>query len=244
MIKANSIRIVLVETSHPGNIGSTARAMKNMGFTRLYLVQPKCFPHQQAIELSAGADDVLQQAVVTRNLSDALQGCHVVYATSARRRKIALENITPALCAEQVMQTNDDTEIAIVFGREYAGLTNEELLLAHYHIHIPCNPEYSSLNLSQAVQIISYELKIKSQMEPLHPKPIKNKNQPASLNEMEQFYEHLRVVLVAIGFLKPSNPKRLFQRLRRLFNRAKLERLEVDILRGILSQVTKSLEVD
>lgn len=235
----DSIRIVLVGTTHPGNIGSAARAMKAMGLSRLYLVTPKHFPDQKAHELASGATDVLEQAVVTEALTEALQGCHQVFATSARFRKIALENMTPAQCAAQVAACSVATEVAIVFGREHAGLTNEELLHCHYHIHIPSNPVYNSLNLAQAVQIIAYELRCRWLANQDLMQAQEKSDRLATLDEVEGFYAHLHTVLVAIGFLKPSNPKRLFQRLRRLFNRSKLEALEVNILRGILSQIQR-----
>ncbi len=236
----DSIRIVLVATSHPGNIGSTARAMKVMGFHRLYLVSPKSFPDPRAHEMSAGAYDVLlEQVVVTDSLDEALSGCQLVLGTSARARDIALSGLTPNESAALVSGMPDDTEIAIVFGREHAGLTNEELLRCHYHIHIPSNPAFSSLNLSQAVQIVTYELRMKL----LSPAATveTRQDQSATVEEVEQLYAHLRDVLVAIDFLKPSNPKRLFQRVRRMFNRIQLERMEVNILRGMLSNVQAAL---
>lgn len=239
-MKFDSIRIVLVDTSHPGNIGSTARAMKTMGLHRLYLVTPKSFPDPRAHEMSAGAYDVLlDKVVVTDSLEEALQGCHLVLGTSARPRDIALPGLTPSECATVVTQTPDNTEIAIVFGREHAGLTNDELLQCHYHIHIPSNPEFSSLNLSQAVQIIAYELRMKW----LSPVATVETSQDslATADAVEQFYTHLREVLIEIDFLKPSNPKRLFQRVRRLFNRIQLETMEVNILRGILSHVQDAI---
>jgi tRNA (cytidine32/uridine32-2'-O)-methyltransferase len=236
----DSIRIVLVATSHPGNIGSTARAMKVMGFHRLYLVSPKTFPDPRAHEMSAGAYDVLlEQVVVTDSLSEALSGCQLVLGTSARARDIAVSGLTPSECATLVANTPDQTEIAIVFGREHAGLTNDELLLCHYHIHIPSNPDFSSLNLSQAVQIIVYELRMKllSCIAAVETRP----DCLATVDEVEQFHAHLQTVLIDIDFLKPSNPKRLLQRLRRLFNRIQLEQMEVNILRGILSNVQAAL---
>jgi tRNA (cytidine32/uridine32-2'-O)-methyltransferase len=236
-----AIRMVLVATSHPGNIGSTARAMKTMGFTKLYLVSPKSFPDQKAFELAAGADDVLNKAVVTNSLDEALQGCELVLATSARTRCVSLPNLTPADCAKLISEKPDNTEVAIIFGREHAGLTNEELLHSHYHVTIPANPEYSSLNLSQAVQIIAYELRMKFlSSDALVKFP---QEQPATIEEIEQFYAHLTEVMTAIEFLKPTNPtRRLQQRIRRLFNRAQLEQREVSILRGILSQVQYALQ--
>lgn len=236
-----SIRIVLVATSHPGNIGSAARAMKTMGLHHLYLVTPKSFPDQKAYEMAAGADDVLNKVRVTASLDDALKGCELVLATSARPRGIALPGLTPAACAELVSKQPDNTEVAIVFGREHAGLTNEELLRSNYHVNIPSNPEYSSLNLAQAVQIIAYELRMKL-LSPVAEVGLRQDRQ-ATVEEIEQFYAHLHEVLVAIEFLKPTNPtKRLQQRIRRLFNRTQLEHMEISILRGILSQVQYALK--
>lgn len=231
----SAVRIVLVGTSHPGNIGSTARAMKTMGLSRLYLVSPLMFPDRRAGEMAAGADDILENAVVTETLSEALRGCQMIFATSARARDIGLPGLTPRECAEKISTLSDDTEIAIVFGREQSGLSNQELLQCHYHIHIPTNPEFSSLNLSQAVQILAYEIR----MQVLAPRAHASNKQDtlATAEQVELFYEHLESVLIAIDFLKLSNPKRLQQRLRRLFNRATLETMEINILRGILTHV-------
>ncbi len=239
-MKLSSIRIILVATSHPGNIGSTARAMKTMGLSSLYLVKPKSFPDYKAKEMAAGADDLLESAVVTETLDEALMGCQLVLGTSARPRGLSLPGLLPASCAELVCQQTEDTQIALVFGREHAGLTNEELLKCHYHIHIPSNPEYSSLNLAQAVQIVAYELRMKL----LAPKAevALRQDEYATADEIEQFYEHLRDVFIETQFLKASNPRRLMQRVRRLFNRVNLEKMEVNLLRGMLSQVQKSLE--
>lgn len=239
-MKFSSVRIVLVATSHPGNIGSTARAMKTMGLNSLYLVNPKSFPDNKAYELAAGADDVLESAVVVNTLEEALAGCHLILATSARPRGIALPGLLPSDAAALMCEKSDETQVAIVFGREHAGLTNEELLKCHYHIHIPSNPDYSSLNLAQAVQIVAYELRMKH----LAPKAevTLKAEQEASADEVEQFYEHLEAVFVEIQFLKASNPRRLMQRVRRMFNRIQLEKMEVNLLRGMLSQVQKSLE--
>lgn len=236
----NSIRIILIATSHPGNIGSTARAMKTMGLNSLYLVKPKSFPDLRAKEMAAGADDLLANAVVTESLDEALVGCQLILGTSARPRGISLPGLTPASCADLVNQQADTTQIAIVFGREHAGLTNEELLKCHYHINIPSNPEYSSLNLAQAVQIITYELRMKL----LAPKAEVSlrQNEYATAEDIEQFYEHLKNVFIEINFLKTSNPRRLMQRVRRLFNRVSLEKMEVNLLRGMLSQIQKSIE--
>lgn len=239
-MKLSSVRIVLVATSHPGNIGSTARAMKTMGLHSLYLVNPKSFPDFKANEMAAGADDVLNDAIVVNSLEEALAGCQLILATSARPRGLSLPGLIPATGAELISTKADNTQVALVFGREHAGLTNEELLKCHYHINIPSNPEYSSLNLAQAVQIIAYELRMKL----LAPKAEVSLqvDEEAPADEVEQFYEHLKEVFIEIQFLKASNPRRLMQRVRRLFNRIQLEKMEVNLLRGMLSQVQKSLE--
>lgn len=238
-MKLSSIRIVLIATSHPGNIGSTARAIKTMGINSLYLVTPKSFPDAKAKEMAAGADDILEQAIVTSSFEEALVGCQLILGTSARPRGLSLPGLTPSSCAQLASEYSDTTQIAIVFGREHSGLTNEELLRCHYHIHIPSNPEYSSLNLSQAVQIIAYELRMKL-LAPTAQVSLRQ-DEYASADEIEQFYEHLKEVFVEIQFLKEANPRRLMQRVRRLFNRVSLEKMEVSILRGMLSQVQKSL---
>ncbi|KTC66114.1 RNA methyltransferase (plasmid) [Legionella adelaidensis] len=237
----SNIRIILIATTHPGNIGSTARAMKTMGLSDLYLVAPKMFPHLKAYEMAAGAEDILHAAKVVPSLSEALKDCEIALATSARAREIGLPGFTPSQAASFIAEQKNNSTVAIVFGREHAGLTNEELLQCQYHINIPSNPEYSSLNLSQAVQIIAYEIRMKC----LNPEinVATNKSEKATLDEIEQFHRHLQEVLLEIGFLKPSNPKKLIQRLRRLFNRAKLEKIEVNILRGILSQVQYCLQL-
>ncbi len=236
------VRIVLVATTHPGNIGSTARAMKTMGLTRLYLVNPNLNPYRKAHELAAGAFDVLRSAVVCTSLPEALQGCRLVYGTSARARDLALPGFTPAACADFIAQQQDNTETAIVFGRENSGLTNEELLLCHHHLHIPSNPEFSSLNLAQAVQIVAYELRMRN-LNPSAQVEMTSRTHSTS-DEMEQFYTHLEKVLVDIDFLKPSNPRKLLQRLRRLFNRARIETTEMNILRGILSHIQAHRHAD
>lgn len=236
----SSIRIVLVATSHPGNIGSAARAMKTMGFGRLYLVNPEFFPDLNACEMAAGADDVLNNSVVTKTLDEALAGCNLVIATSARPRGLSLPGLSPRDCASFVAGQARDTEVAFVFGRERSGLTNEELLRCHYHLNIPANPDYSSLNLSQAVQIIVYELRM-ALLQP-QAKVAHHENELATFTDVENFYKHLGEVLDSVNFLKPHNPHRVQQRLRRLFNRAGLEQIEVAILRGILSHVQKALE--
>jgi len=233
------IRVVLVETTHPGNIGATARAMKTMGLSRLYLVSPQCIIDRRAHEMAAGADDVLQQAVVTDSLAAALSGTQMVFGTSARARDLALPGLTPAQVATLMVEKFDDQPIALVFGREHAGLTNDELMHCQYHVHIPTNPAFSSLNLAQAVQIMAYEIRMRA----LSPEPhTRNRPQPlATADDLQHFYDHLTRVLLAIDFLKPDNPGRVEHRLRRLFNRTQLEAMELGLLRGILTQVERGL---
>jgi tRNA (cytidine32/uridine32-2'-O)-methyltransferase len=235
----SSIRIVLVATSHPGNIGSTARAIKTMGMDRLYLVTPKSFPDLKANEMAAGADDVLEKCQVVETLPEALKGCQLVIATSARPRGLSLPGLTPPACAELVCSQSDATEVAIVFGREHSGLTNDELLQCHFHVNIPSNPEYSSLNLAQAVQIIAYELRMRL----LSPKAIvaSSEEPMATVEDIERFYTHLAEVMLSINFLKLKNPGKMLARVRRLFTRVRLEEMEVAILRGFLSHIQKAL---
>lgn len=229
------IRIVLVETSHPGNIGSCARAMKTMGLTDLYLVNPKSFPHPAAVELSAGAEDILANARVVESLPAALAGCTCVFVTSARARSLALPGLTPALAAEYVMREHADGSVAFVFGREQTGLTNLELLQGQFHINIPANPAYTSLNIAQAVQIVSYELRMRA----LNPvAQVAMRQDPLADHEaVEQFYKHLAVVLEEIGFLRSVAPRRLMERMRRLYGRIQLEAPEVNLLRGMLNRI-------
>lgn len=232
-----NIRIVLVATSHPGNIGSSARAMKTMGLSELVLVNPKMFPHAKATELAAGADDVLTNARVVTSLQEALAGCRLAVATSARPRELTLPTFDPHEVAKHVITEAADAPVAIVFGREATGLTNEELLSCHYHVIIPANEVYSSLNLAAAVQIICYELHMASLGDITL--PTVEKDRYATVNELENFYQHLESVLKLKGFLNPQSPKRIMPRFRRLFTRIRLENREVRLLRGILTMIGK-----
>lgn len=235
-----NIRIILVGTTHPGNIGATARAMKTMGLSQLYLVAPKIFPSQNAYEMAAGADDILENAVVVGNLDEAIADCQLVLATSARPRGIDLPGLDPRESAVLMAAQPEENTIAVLFGREHAGLTNDELLRSQFHINIPANPHYSSLNLAQAVQIIAYEVRMAKLADV--PKLAVQPDSLATYLEVEQFYNHLEDVMIATGFFNPENPRRLLQRLRRLFNRSRLEKMEVNILRGILRSVQDSLK--
>jgi tRNA (cytidine32/uridine32-2'-O)-methyltransferase len=231
------IRIVLVATSHPGNIGASARAMKTMGLSQLVLVQPGRFPCVEATARASGADDVLAQARVCASLDEALHGCRLVIATTARSRALAWPVFSPKECASQILAhlPSPDTEVAILFGREHSGLRNEELEHCHAVVEIPANPVYSSLNLAAAVQIIAYELRCAAHDNA--PAPVA---MPAAHEDMERFYAHLEETLITLKFLDPAKPKRLMTRLRRLFNRARPDDSEVNILRGILSALQAS----
>ncbi len=227
------VTIVLVEPTHPGNIGATARAMKNMGLTRLHLVSPLHFPSADATSRASGADDILENAVVFSGLDEAIADCQLVVGASARLREIPWPEITPKACADLVAQQSTSGEIAILFGREHSGLTNNELDRCQYILTIPCNPAFSSLNIAAAVQIVTYELFVKS----LTVTPITQSttSEYATAAELELFYEHLHKTLNTIGFIHPDKSRSIMRRIRRLYTRTRLEKKEIDILRGILS---------
>lgn len=230
----STIRIILVNPKHPGNIGAAARAMKTMGLRELYLLQPENFPSPQAIARAVGADDILNSATVVSNFEQALEGCHLVFGTSARSRSLEKPEITPGECAAQIINAGQAHKCAILFGRERVGLYNEELSLCHQHIVIPANEEFSSLNLASAVQIIAYELRLKALAGMVNPK---EQRQLAPQDQVLGFYTHLEQTLTGIGFIDPKQPKLLMQRLHRLFNRSALDSKEINILRGMLSKI-------
>lgn len=239
-----NIRVVLVNTSHPGNIGGAARAMKNMGLSRLVLVDPLDFPSPEADARASGADDVLAGTQVVATLEEALVGCNLVLGTSARDRRLPWPLVDPRECGTKVIEeAAQGMEIALVFGREHAGLTNEELQRCHFHVHIPSNPDFSSLNLAAAVQVLAYEVRmawlaVEGQALKVQ-KPEASTEELATMDEMERFYEHLEKTLVEIGFLDPQKPKHLMPRLRRLYGRSSVNRSEMSILRGILTETQK-----
>lgn len=241
LLLLSKIRIVLVSTTHPGNIGAVARAMKNMGLCRLYLVEPKIFPNADATARAAGADDILCRAVVCRRLEEAIADCGIVIGTSARPRGISCEVSSPREYAEWLAGQDPETEVAVVFGREHAGLTNKELDLCGYWLTIPCNPDFRSLNLAAAVQVVAYELFMSlniSSARPEKPQVTDSlRDSPASCARVESFYGHLYEVMLQSGFLAADQSGLVMRRLRRLFNRAHLENREIDILRGILSSL-------
>ncbi len=236
-----NVRIVLVGTTHPGNIGATARAMKNMGLTDLALVRPKYFPHDDATARASGAEDLLQGALVCEHLDEALADCTWVAGTSARSRSIGWPSMTPRQCAERMIEESRSGKPAIVFGPEKSGLTNEDLDRCHTLLTIPTNPEFSSLNLAMAVQVATYELRVASMGAEEPAETGHDEHVPlATGEELEHFYAHLERMATDVGFLDPENPRHLMRRLRRLFSRAMPDQNEVNILRGILAAIERS----
>ena len=233
-----SIRIVLVGTTHPGNIGAVARAMKNMGLSDLALVNPRTFPHDDATARASGATDILETAKVVTSLQDALTDCVYVAGASARSRTISWPSMAPRDCAERMLLESKGGKVAAVFGPEKAGLDNDDLSLCHTLLTIPTNPEFSSLNLAMAVQVLTYELRVASTLDA--GPGFESEAPPATGAEMENFYTHLEQVFRDIQFLKPDNPRFLMRRMRRLFIRARPDQNEVNILRGFLSAIDKT----
>ena len=249
----NNVRVVLVNTSHPGNIGGAARAMKNMGLSELVLVDPERFPDPDAVSRASGADDVLANARIVATLEEAIADCSLVLGTSARDRRIPWPVLDPRESADKVLDQLEqvaDAQIALVFGREDSGLTTDELQRCQYHVHIPSMPDFSSLNLAAAVQVLVYELRMQSlqregaptKMHKVETTAVFNEI-PATAGELEQFYQHLEQVLVEIGFHDPQKPRQLLPRLRRLYGRVHLNRMEMNILRGILTETQKAIGV-
>jgi tRNA (cytidine32/uridine32-2'-O)-methyltransferase len=241
-----AVRIVLMETSHPGNIGAAARAMKNMGLTRLVLVNPYDFPSEKAVARAVSASDLITSATVVATLDEAIAGCQLVLGTSARNRRIPWPMLDPRGCGEKVVaEQASGGEIAILFGREDRGLKNEELQKCHFHINIPTGEAYSSLNLAMAVQVLCYEL-----LQALLAKQgradqvVDPADQPwdqsyAAADTMEHLFTHLEETLIQVEFHDPENPRQLMNRLRRMFNRIRMDQMEVNILRGFLTSINK-----
>ena len=227
----DNVHIVLVETSHPGNIGAAARAMKTMGLSSLRLVRPKHFPSAEASARAAGATDVLAAAQDCGSLDEALADCGRVLGASARMRSLPWPLVDAREGAAIAAEAAAITPVAVVFGRERSGLSNEELERCHQLVNIPANPEYSSLNLAASVQLMAYELRMAGDVPPL---PSDENSMPATGAEMEGMYRHLEQTMLKIGFMDPKAPRLLMRRMRRLFNRAQLEQMEVQMLRGLL----------
>lgn len=230
------VRIVLVETSHPGNIGATARAMKTMGLTDLALVRPKVFPSEEATARATGADDLLASARVHTELVDAIADCGFVVGASARLRTVALTIVDPREAAARVWERAALDRAAVVFGPEQSGLTNDDLARCHALLHIPTNPEFSSLNLAMAVQVVCYELRMAMPNRPLPQGPASD-SRLATAAELEGLHEHLERLLTESEFLHPAHQKQVKLKLRRIFHKATLELNELSILRGALTSL-------
>ena len=245
------VRIVMVNTTLPANIGSALRAMKTMGLSKLVLVAPKTYPHPDIDALAAGATDLIEQIEIVETLADAIKDCHLVFGTSARSRTIPWPLLDARPAAEKSISAvvNDQQDVAVVFGREDRGLTNEELAMANYHVTIPVNTDYGVLNVAQAIQVICYEMRmatlaaVESGKDEAATMPVTDTksmqwDEPLVTHEqMEQFYPHIEKMLAEIEFLDPKNPRLLPLRLRRLFGRIQLDRMEYHLLRGIFSRV-------
>lgn len=232
-------RFVLVDTSHPGNIGAAARAMKTMGFSDLVLVNPRepnALQSSEAIALASGAGDLLDRARVVPSLDEALAGCNFSVALSARTREFAPPLLTPRQLAQRVTADQVLTT-ALVFGSERFGLSNEQVGKCNALVSVPANPVYASLNLAQAVQVIAYECRVAALNDPGPTNDVGFLGDPASSEQIEGMFAHLEQALVEIEFLDPHHPKKLMPRLRRLFARTQLETEEVNILRGLANQL-------
>lgn len=253
----DKIRTVLIHNTHPGNIGSAARALKNMGLSQLYLVAPKEFPSEVANKRASGAEDLLEKAVVVDTLPEALQGVHAVYGTSGRNRSLEWPVMSARAAAEHMihehMISEKEKEFAILFGCETHGLTNDQLHYCQAQIEIPANPLYASLNVAQAVQIISYEFRmavlqcdtLSRSRERVAVRPGEGArpdgDETPTFDDLQGFYHHLEQTLVDIHFLDREKPGQMMPRLRRLFSRASPDKIELNILRGILTAIQKQV---
>ena len=237
----NSVKVVLVGTTHPGNIGATARAMKNMGILDLALVEPKEFPSDVATFRSKAAKDILEKASVHTSLEEAISECELVVGTSARGRTIPWPVLNPREAAEEMHKSSLNGKVAIVFGREDRGLTNEELGLCNFHVHIPSDPEYSSLNLSQAVQILAYEIRL-SYLQDRHVNKDYWDVELANNEQTERLINHMDELMQEVDFYDVENPRKLLVRVRRFFKRSKIDVMEANIFRGLFATIQKKLK--
>ena len=237
--RLSAVRIVLVATSHPGNIGASARAMHTMGLARLVLVDPRCFPDPEAVALASGANSVLDSARVVATLDDALSGCVLTIGLSARPREFAGRVLAMRDAAAEAIAHCERGDVALVFGTEMSGLSNDELARCNAVATSPANADYASLNLAAAVQVVAYELRQAAGDTSVWHAP---RFEPASFDEIEALYAHATRTLADMRFLSPQMPRRLLPRLRRLFARARLEKEEVSILRGILARIDQIID--
>lgn len=232
----DNIRIVLINTFHPGNIGAAARAMKNMGLSQLYLVEPRVFPDEEADARAAGAKDLLESAIVVNTLDEAIADCQLVIGTSARNRTFDLPIFDAHDCARKIVGEAEHGKVAIIFGRETMGLHNSELQKCNYHVYIPANPEYPVLNVSAAIQLVCYEI-----WQAHSKQDYVKRDEPYPLTrDMERFYEHLENALRKTRFIIPQHEGKVMDKLRRYFNRSRPERTELNMLRGILTSIDET----
>lgn len=245
----NKLRIVMVNTTHPGNIGAAARAMKNMGLSRLYLVDPIAKIDDEAMQRSSRAEDILNNVVICDTLEEALADCGLVVGTSARSRTIPWPLMNPRQCGDRVAQAvSADNEVAIVFGRESRGLTNEELHLCHAHVHIPTEESFSSLNVAQAIQVMAYEMRLavhenvgQEDKESQERWGVDWDYPLATHEQLNGMLQHMEQTMVEIGFLNPDTPKQLMSRLRRLYQRAAPDQVEINIMRGMMTAMQSQI---
>jgi len=239
----------MIQTSHTGNIGAAARAMKVMGLSELYLVNPKSAPDEQSVAMSSNATDVLDNAVIVETLSEAISDCQLVFGTSARHERTLSWDIQDSRnCGKRIAQhasSNDKNKVAVLFGRESSGLSNEELAVCQHLVHIPTNPDYSSLNVASAVQILAYECR-QAAIDLLDTTDEQNTDENqneewVSADDLDSYFDHLTKVMVDVDFLDPENPRYLIPRLRRLYSRSGISRSEMNILRGMLASIEKKL---
>ena len=240
-MKLQNIRIVMIATTHPGNVGAAARAMHNMCISRLTLVDPQCPIGDIAYGRASGANVILDNCETHTDLRSAIADCSVVIATTARRRSLPWPELGPQEMAEMLFTLDDDRQVALVFGREHSGLSNDELQMCNQMVCIPTNPDFSSLNVASAIQVLCYEIYRQQSSFPDIP-AWSGQDLPASSGEVEGYIDHLRQTLDDCGFLNPQQPEMIMQRLRRLYLRSELTRNEIDILRGILSAFGKHLK--
>jgi len=238
-MKLQNIKIVMAGTTHPGNIGAAARAMANMCFTRLTLVDPQCPVGEIAYARASGANAILDNRDTCNDLASAIADCNCVIAASARRRSLSWPELSPPELADKLIDMNDTAQTALVFGREHSGLSNEEMQLCNYMVYIPTNPDFSSLNVASAIQVLCYEIFQRQAIVPQIVKPIEKQDMPVEHSELEGYFEHLQNVLQMCEFLDPQQPGLIMQRLRRLYLRSEVTRNEINILRGMLTAIEK-----
>ena len=239
----DQFKVILSHTTHPGNIGATARAMKVMGLSKLRLVNPKHFPSAEATERASKASDLLTNAEVFNSTEEAIADCRLVVGASVRTRSLPTRLVTPRELTEIIAAKPENVPIALLFGTENSGLTNEELHLCHFQVYIPTNSDYSSLNLSQAVQLIAYELRLTfSGMQQLPEQRVIDNERVINRNQLDGLLNHLKSVMVDVGYLNTAHQKQIDNRLSRLFSRSDMTESEFKILRGFLSSIEMKIE--